>query len=81
MRGCASHSCPHQGVHEPESFNVVSWRRVEQRLLRSKWLSNPVLWLLVLWGLFIVYGTLLPFNFSAPRRWYCGGFTGSGRRR
>ena len=44
----------------------MSWKRIEQRFLQSGWLSDPVLWLLVLWGLFIVYVTLLPFNFSAP---------------
>ncbi len=44
----------------------MSFRRIEQRLLQSKWLSDPLLWLLVLWGLFIIYATLLPFDFSAP---------------
>jgi glycopeptide antibiotics resistance protein len=29
-----------------------------------RWRSNPFVVLLVLWGLFIVYGTLLPFQFS-----------------
>jgi VanZ family protein len=45
----------------------VYWKRIEQRILQSKWLSDPVLWLLFLWGLFIVYATLLPFDFSASR--------------
>ncbi len=45
----------------------MHWKRIEQRILQSKWLSDPVLWLLILWGLFIVYATLLPFNFSASR--------------
>ena len=45
---------------------IARWNSIEQRFLRSKWLSDPVLWLLLLWGLFIVYATLLPFNFSAP---------------
>ena len=44
----------------------MHWKRIEQRILKPKWLNDPVLWLLVLWGLFIVYATLLPFNFSAP---------------
>jgi glycopeptide antibiotics resistance protein len=43
----------------------VSWKRIEQRLLQSKRLSDPVVWLLFLWVLFIVYATLLPFDFSA----------------
>jgi VanZ family protein len=30
-----------------------------------RWRSNPVVVLLFLWGVFIVYGTLLPFQFSA----------------
>jgi glycopeptide antibiotics resistance protein len=50
----------------PESSIIVRWNSIEQRFLRSRWLSDPVLWLLLLWGLFIVYATLLPFNFSAP---------------
>ncbi len=44
----------------------MHWKRVEQRILQSKWLSDPAVWLLFLWGLFIVYATLLPFDFSAP---------------
>ena len=36
----------------------------ERRVLGSRWSSDPVLILLVLWGLFIVYATLLPFHFS-----------------
>jgi VanZ family protein len=36
------------------------------RLLAAhlRWRSNPLVVLLVLWGLFIVYGTMLPFEFS-----------------
>jgi VanZ family protein len=45
---------------------TVNWKHIEQRVLQSKWLSNPALVLLVLWGLFIIYATLLPFNFRAP---------------
>ncbi len=30
-----------------------------------RWRSNPIVVLLALWGLFIVYGTMLPFQFSA----------------
>ena len=44
----------------------MHWKRIEQRILQSKWLSDPILWLLLLWGLFILYGTLLPFNFTVP---------------
>ena len=43
----------------------VKWKWFERHVLQSKWGSDPVLVLLVLWGLFIVYATLLPFNFSA----------------
>jgi glycopeptide antibiotics resistance protein len=41
------------------------WKSFERHLLHSKWRSDPVLVLLVLWVLFIFYGTLLPFEFSA----------------
>ncbi len=44
----------------------MRWNQIEQRLLQSRWLSDPVLWLLLFWGLFIIYATTLPFNFSAP---------------
>jgi glycopeptide antibiotics resistance protein len=37
----------------------------ERPVLDVRWRSDPVVLLLVLWGLFIVYATLLPFNFSA----------------
>ncbi len=43
----------------------MHWKRIEQQILQSKWLGDPTAWLLLLWGLFIVYATLLPFNFSA----------------
>ena len=35
------------------------------RLERSGWRPCPAVVLLVLWGLFIIYGTMLPFDFSA----------------
>jgi glycopeptide antibiotics resistance protein len=44
---------------------ALSWKWFERYVLRSKWLKDPVPVLLVLWGLFIFYGTLLPFKFSA----------------
>jgi glycopeptide antibiotics resistance protein len=44
---------------------ALIWKWFERHLLHSKWQSDPVLVLLVLWGLFIFYGTLLPFEFSA----------------
>jgi glycopeptide antibiotics resistance protein len=48
------------------------------RLLAAhlRWRSNPIVVLLVLWGLFIVYGTLLPFQFSVN-----GGYVEAGLRR
>jgi glycopeptide antibiotics resistance protein len=49
-----------------ESSLTVRWNRIEQRILQSKWLRDPAWWLLVLWGLFIIYATTLPFDFSAP---------------
>lgn len=42
-----------------------TWKWIEGRILRSSWRSDPALVLLALWGLFIVYATLLPFDFSA----------------
>jgi VanZ family protein len=42
-----------------------TWKWIKGWILRSNWRSDPVLVLLVLWGLFIVYATLLPFDFSA----------------
>ena len=42
-----------------------SWKWFERYVLDSKWRNDPVPVLLVLWGLFIFYGTLLPFEFSA----------------
>jgi glycopeptide antibiotics resistance protein len=44
---------------------ALNWKWFERRVLYSKWRSDPVPVLLVLWGLFIFYGTLLPFEFSA----------------
>ena len=43
----------------------MSWKRIEQRFLQSRWLRDPAVWLLILWALFIIYATLLPFKFSA----------------
>lgn len=43
----------------------LSWTWFERRVLHSKWWNDPLPVLLVLWGLFIFYGTLLPFEFSA----------------
>ena len=44
---------------------ALSWKWFERYVLDSKWRNDPVPVLLVLWGLFIFYGTLLPFEFSA----------------
>ena len=41
------------------------FRRIRLRLAQSQWRPDPALVLLVLWGLFIVYATMLPFDFSA----------------
>jgi glycopeptide antibiotics resistance protein len=41
------------------------WQWFERHVLHSKWRNDPVPALLVLWGLFVFYGTLLPFEFSA----------------
>jgi glycopeptide antibiotics resistance protein len=38
---------------------------IRSRITQSQWRPNPVLVLLLLWGLFIVYATMLPFDFSA----------------
>ena len=38
---------------------------IRLRLAQSQWRPDPALVLLVLWGLFILYGTMLPFDFSA----------------
>src|ERR1035438_1737601 len=41
-----------------------TWTWINGRILQLGSRSNPVMVLLVLWGFFIVYATLLPFNFS-----------------
>jgi len=43
----------------------VVFKQIRFRVTQSESRPNPVLVLLLLWGLFIVYGTLLPFDFSA----------------
>ena len=42
-----------------------AWKWIRGHILQLGSRSDPVIVLLVLWGLFIVYATLLPFNFSA----------------
>jgi glycopeptide antibiotics resistance protein len=41
------------------------FKMIRHRLAHREWRPGPAAVLLVLWGLFIVYGTMLPFDFSA----------------
>jgi len=43
----------------------VVFRRIRLRAAQSQWRPNPRLVWLLLWGLFILYATMLPFEFSA----------------
>src|SRR5262249_15200039 len=43
----------------------MRWKWFERFVLQSRWRNDPFPALLLLWGLFILYGTLLPFEFSA----------------
>src|SRR4051794_39573917 len=43
----------------------MKWKWFERQVLHSKWRDDPVPVLILLWGLFIFYGTLLPFELSA----------------
>ena len=44
---------------------IVLFKRFRQYAAQFQWQQNLAMTLLVLWGLFIVYGTMLPFDFSA----------------
>ena len=60
------------------AFRVVRSGWISLRMRLARWAPDLALVLLVLWGLFIVYGTTLPFEFSAssdviqaPLRRFC----------
>ncbi len=63
------------------------FKRFRQYAAQLQWQPNLAVALLVLWGLFIVYGTMLPFDFSASGELIQlraaadvgASFTGSGR--
>ena len=44
---------------------IVLFKRFRLYAAQFQWQQNLAIALLVLWGLFIVYGTMLPFDFSA----------------
>ncbi len=54
-----------QGLHESGRCKPVIFDFIRFRLARSRWRPSPAVVMLVLWGLFIIYGTTLPFDFSA----------------
>ena len=43
---------------------MLMFTQIRLLAARLRWRSDPIVVLLVLWGLFIVYGTMLPFQFS-----------------
>jgi len=45
--------------------NFVVFKLIRYRVSQSSWRPNVALVLLVLWGLFVLYATMLPFDFSA----------------
>lgn len=54
-----------QGLHESGRCKPVIFDFIRYRRARSRWRPSPAVVMLVLWGLFIFYGTTLPFDFSA----------------
>jgi glycopeptide antibiotics resistance protein len=44
--------------------SIAMFTRIRFQAARLVWQTNPAALLLVVWGLFIVYGTLLPFDLS-----------------
>jgi len=47
--------------------DIVVMKLIRFRAAQLRWQPDLAFALLVLWGLFIVYGTMLPFDFSASR--------------
>ena len=58
----------HYSAFPGEHDEIVGFKKLRVYVAQQAAQQNIALILLVFWGLFIVYGTMLPFDFSASRR-------------